>query len=134
MRIAREAGVDLVEVAPLSRPPVCRIMDYSKYKYEQEKKERESRKRQHIVKIKEVRYKPHIEEHDYVTKLHHVRDFLTKGNKVKISMMFRGREMAHLEIGRHILDRIVKDVVDVSEVEKPAKREGRYMNVVLTPK
>lgn len=134
LRIAREAGLDLVEVAPLARPPVCRIMDYSKYKYDQERKEREARKRQHVIRVKEVRYKPNIDEHDYQTKLHHIREFIKRHNKVKVSMMFRGREQARPEKGREVLQRIVQDVVDISEVEKAPTREGRYLNMVLTPK
>lgn len=134
LKVAQEAGLDLVEVAPLSRPPVCRIMDYSKFKYEQEKKERESRKRQHIVKIKEVRYKPKIEEHDYQTKLNHIKEFVQKGNKVKISLRFRGREVTHSEIGRELMKRIVEDTKDVAEVEKSVSREGRFLNMVLMPK
>lgn len=133
-RRAREAELDLVEVAPSASPPVCRIMDYSKYKYDQEKKEREAHKRQHIVRIKEIRIKPRIEEHDYSTKLNHAREFLTKGNKVKWALMFRGREMAHQELGRQLLDRIIQDTVDVSEVERAPKREGRFIFMVLAPK
>ena len=131
---ARDSQFDLVEVAPMSRPPVCRIMDYSKYKYEQEKKEKEARKRQHIIKIKEVRYKPTIEEHDYQTKLGHIKEFLSKGNKVKISLRFRGREMAHAEIGRALMQRIIKDTTAIAEAEKPPLREGRFLNMVLAPK
>jgi len=134
IKIAVEAGLDLVEVSPFSKPPVCGVMDYSKYKYDQEKKEREARKRQHIIKIKEVRYKPNIDEHDYQTKLSHLREFIKKGNKVKVSMMFRGRELGRTEKGRTILGRIVQDTVDVCEVEKTPMREGRYLNMVLMPK
>jgi len=134
MKIAQEAGLDLVEVAPLSRPPVCRIMDFSKYKYEQEKKERESRKRQHIIRLKEVRYKPNIEEHDYQTKLQHIRDFIEKGNKVKISMRFRGREITHTEKGREVMQRVLNDIVDIGEAEKAPSQEGRFLNMVLMPK
>ena len=134
LRRTREAELDLVEVAPSASPPVCRIMDYSKYKYDQEKKEREAHKRQHIVRIKEIRIKPRIEEHDYSTKLNHAREFLTKGNKVKWALMFRGREMAHQELGRQLLDRIIQDTVDVSEVERAPRREGRFIFMVLTPK
>jgi len=134
LRRAREAELDLVEVAPSASPPVCRIMDYSKYKYDQEKKEREAHKRQHIVRIKGIRIKPRIEEHDYKTKLNHAREFLTKGNKVKWVLMFRGREMAHQELGRQLLDRIIQDTVDISEVERAPRREGRFIFMVLTPK
>jgi len=134
LKIAREADSDLVEVAPLAKPPVCRVMDFSKYKYDQDKKEKESRKRQHTVRLKEVRYKPNIEEHDYQTKLGHIKDFLKKGNKVKISMRFRGRENAHTEIGRKILIRITQDMAGVSELITPPKKEGRFLNMVLAPK
>ncbi|MFH0732849.1 MAG: translation initiation factor IF-3 [Candidatus Omnitrophota bacterium] len=134
LRHAQEAGLDLVEVAPLASPPVCRIIDFSKYKYDQEKQEKEARKRQHVIKLKEIRLKPGIEEHDYKTKLAHARKFLTKGNKVKWSLMFRGREMAHTEFGRILLDRIIQDTTDISEVERAPRKEGRFMFMVLTPK
>ena len=131
---AREAGLDLVEVAPTSRPPVCRIMDYSKYKYDQDKKKKEARKRQHIVKIKEIRYKTRIEEHDYQTKLSHIKEFMAKGSKVKVSLRFRGRELAHQEIGGALLNRIINDVSSIGEPEKSPSREGRFLNMVLIPK
>jgi len=131
---ARETDRDLVEVAPTSRPPVCRIMDYSKFKYDQEKKEKEARKRQHIIKIKEVRYKATIEEHDYRTKLTHIKDFLQKGNKVKVSLRFRGREMAHQETGRALMQRVINDIIGVGEAEKPPSKEGHFLNMVLNPK
>ncbi len=131
---ARETDLDLVEVAPTSRPPVCRIMDYSKFKYDQEKKEKEARKRQHIIKIKEVRYKATIEEHDYCTKLTHIKDFLQKGNKVKVSLRFRGREMAHQETGRALMQRVINDIIGVGEAEKPPSKEGHFLNMVLNPK
>ncbi len=131
---AREAGLDLVEVAPTSRPPVCRIMDYSKYKYDQDKKKKEARKRQHTVKLKEIRYKARIEDHDYQTKLSHIKEFMVKGSKVKISLRFRGRELAHQELGSALLDRIIKDISSIGEPEKPPSREGRFLNMVLIPK
>jgi len=131
---ARELGLDLVEVAPTSRPPVCRIMDYSKYKYDQDKKQKEARKRQHTVKLKEIRYKARIEEHDYQTKLSHIKEFMTKGSKVKISLRFRGRELAHQELGGVLLDRIIKDISSIGEPEKRPSREGRFLNMVLVPK
>jgi translation initiation factor IF-3 len=134
LKKAREAGLDLVEVAPSSRPPVCRIMDYSKFKYDQEKKEKEARKRQHIIRIKEVRYKLGIEDHDYQTKLNHIKEFLQKGNKVKISLRFRGREAAHSEKGTELLQRIAQDISIVGEVDKAASREGRFLNMILMPK
>lgn len=134
IRYAREAGLDLIEVAPTAEPPVCRIMDFSKYKYDQEKKEREARRRQHVIKIKEIRIKPSIEKHDYQTKVQHAKEFLKKGNKVKWSLMFRGREMAHIDLGRQLLDKIIQDTVDISEVEMAPKKEGRFIFMVLTPK
>lgn len=134
LRRAREAELDLVEVASSAAPPVCRIIDYSKYKYDQEKKEKEARKKQHIIKVKEIRLKPGIEEHDYRTKLEHAKKFLTKGNKVKWALMFRGREMAHIELGRQLLDRIIQDTVGISEVEMAPRKEGRFIFMVLAPK
>jgi translation initiation factor IF-3 len=134
LKLAREAGLDLVEVSPFSKPPVCRIMNYSKYKYEQEKKEKEARKRQHVVKLKEIRYKPNIDEHDYRTKLNHLREFITEGNKVKISVSFRGREMAHKDKGQELIQRIIQDAVDISEIDKAPSQEGRFINLVLMPK
>ena len=134
IRRAQEAGFDLVEVASIASPPVCRIMDYSKYKYDQEKKEREARRRQHTIKIKEFRLKPSTEEHDYRTKIEHAKEFLSKGNKVKWSLMFRGREMAHIERGRQIMDRIIQDTIDVGEIELAPRKEGHFLFMVLMPK
>lgn len=134
LRVAREKSMDLVEISPFAKPPVCRIMDYSRYKYDQEKREKEARKRQHVVRMKEVRYKPHIEEHDYQTKLNHIKEFIKKGNRVKVSMMFRGRELAHTNIGREIMQRVVEDMVGIAEAEKAPTREGRFLNMVLAPK
>lgn len=130
---AQEADLDLVEVAPSAKPPVCRIMDYSKFKYEQEKKEREAHKHQRIMHLKEIKLKPHIEEHDYQVKLHHLKRFLARGDKAKITMTFRGREMSHVEIGRKVLDRMVSDLTDVGEVEKGPTREGRNIMVHFAP-
>ena len=134
LRKAEEAGLDLVEVAPQAVPPVCRIMDFSKYKYEQEKKERLARKKQKIVHIKEIKLKPNIEEHDYQTKLRHLKRFLTRGDKTKVTLMFRGREMAHVDIGRNLMDRLMKDLSDLSTVERPPILEGRFMVMIMTPK
>ncbi len=131
---AQEASLDLVEVAAGANPPVCRIMDYSKFKYEQEKQAREARKNQKIVHLKEIKIKPHIEEHDYQVKLQHLKRFLSRGDKAKITMVFRGREMSHQEIGRKILDRVVSDLVDVAEVEKGPTREGRSIQVYFMPR
>ena len=132
--MAQEAGLDLVEVAPNVTPPVCRIMDYSRFKYEQEKREREAKKKQHIMHIKELKVGPKIEEHDYQVKLSHLQRFLKRGDKVKITMRFRGREMQHIDIGKSVLQRLIGDVFDVSEQEKAPKMEGRIMSMVFAPK
>ena len=134
LKMAREKNLDLVEVAPNASPPVCRVMDFSKYKYEQEKKERLSRKKQKIVHIKEIKLKPNIEEHDYQTKLRHLKRFLDRGDKTKITMMFRGRQMAHVDIGRNVMNRLMKDLSELAEVEKSPSLEGRFMIMVMTPK
>lgn len=119
MRRAQDAGLDLVEVAAQALPPVCRIMDYSKYKYDQEKKQREAKKKQHIIHTKEIKLKPNIEEHDYHVKLSHLRRFLERGDKTKITMMFRGREAQHMDRGRVLLDKLMNDAADIGEVEEP---------------
>lgn len=134
LRIAKEKNLDLVEIAPKANPPVCRIMDFAKYKYEQEKKERLARKKQKIVHIKEIKVKPNIEEHDYQTKLRHLKRFLGRGDKVKVTLMFRGREMAHVDIGRKLMDKLMKDLSELAEIEKTPALEGRFMVMVMTPK
>ena len=135
-QIAEDEGLDLVEVAPKADPPVCRIMDYGKYRYQMSKRAKESRKNQHTITVKEIKYRPKTGDHDYDNKTKHVREFLEKGNKVKITIMFRGREMAHPEFGREILARVVDDVKDVCK-EPPeseyARLEGRNMSIVLNP-
>ena len=131
---AQEVGLDLVEVAPSAVPPVCRIMDYSKYKYDQEKKAREARRHQRIMHLKEIKIKPNIEEHDYQVKLYHLRRFLTRGDKAKLTMTFRGREMSHMDIGKKVLDRIISDLVEVGEIEKGPVREGRNIIVNFIPR
>jgi len=133
-RIAEEAGLDLVEVAPTARPPVCRIMDFGKYKYEQAKKAKESKKKQHTVDLKEMRYRPKIEEHDFDFKTRHVRQFLQDGNKVRCFVLFRGRERAHTEFGARVLARVAEVLNDVALVEAPPQLEGKSMNMVLAPK
>ena len=127
---AKAEELDLVEVAPQSNPPVCRIMDYTKFRYDQKKKEREAKKKQKIVHIKELRLKPKIQEHDYMVKLKALIKFLEHNDKVRVRMTFRGREMAHMEFGQGILDRMVKDVAEFGELERPAAREGR--NIILS--
>ncbi len=134
IKMAQQAGLDLVEVAPTAAPPVCRIMDYNKYKYEQNKKEKEAKKKQRLVHLKEIKFRPKIEEHDYRFKLEHLRAFIQRGDKVKVTLMFRGREMAHPELGRRVVERIVQDASDIAQVEKPALFEGRMIIVVLAPK
>jgi translation initiation factor IF-3 len=134
LKRAEEAGLDLVEVAPTAVPPVCRIMDYSKYKYEQEKREKEARKKQKIVHLKEIRLSPKIGEHDYQFKVRNLEDFLKRGDKVKITMMFKGREMAHVDLGRKILDRLASDISQIGEIEESARQEGRFINMVIRAK
>lgn len=131
---AEERGLDLVEVAPQARPPVVRIMDYGKYKYEQARKARESKKKQHQVKVKEIKLRPKIEEHDINFKAGHARRFLGEGNKVKLTMRFRGREMTHTELGQEVLEEFFEMVADLGEIEQQPVMEGRNMTMVLVPK
>ncbi|HET7321942.1 MAG TPA: translation initiation factor IF-3 [Longimicrobiaceae bacterium] len=133
LEIAEEQNLDLVEVAPMARPPVCRIMDYGKFKYEEQRKAREARKNQHQVQIKEVKMRPGIEDHDFDFKIRHARRFLEEGNKVKLTMMFRGRQMAHPELGREVLERVVGEIEDVGKMESAPSMEGRSMTMLLAP-
>lgn len=130
---AYDAGLDLVEVAPNARPPVCRLMDYGKYKYQEARRAREAKKKQHTMQVKEVKYRPGIEDHDYEFKTRHVRRFLTDGDKVKVTMMFRGRQLAHPKLGLEVLERVLADVDDVAKIEGQPSREGRTMIMVLAP-
>jgi translation initiation factor IF-3 len=134
MKIAKEAGLDLVEVAPNSNPPVCRIMDYSKYKYEQSKKEKLARKKQKAIEMKEIKLKPNIEEHDYQVKLKHIQRFLKKGHRVKVTLTFRGREIVHPDLGRRILERLTKDIALVGQVVKEPTIETRFLVMIIDPK
>jgi len=134
LRKAEESGLDLVEVAPMANPPVCRIMDYGKYKYEQTKKQHATRQHQKTMQVKEVKVRPHIDEHDLEFKIRNVKKFLQAGNRTKITMMFRGREMAYPEIGKSTLERIAMEVADLGNVEHPPRMEGRNMVLVLVPK
>lgn len=134
LRQAQEQNLDLVNIAPQAKPPVCRIMDYGKFRYEQSKREKEARKNQKIIQIKEVRLSPSIEEHDVQTKLKNVKKFLQNGDKVKLSIRFRGREITHQEIGRKVLNRMSQEVKDISDIERQPKLEGRQMIMILTPK
>ena len=131
---AQEAGLDLVKIAPQAKPPVCKIIDYGKYRYEQARKEKEARKKQKTVEIKEVRLSPNIDTNDLNTKVNNAKKFIGKGNRVKVTLRFRGREMAHVQQSKHILDDFAKLLEDVAVVEKPAKMEGRSMSMVLTEK
>ncbi len=130
---ARSQGLDLVEVSPSARPPVCRIMDYGRYKYEQAKAEREARKKQHVTQMKEIKMRPNIEEHDFEFKTRHIKRFLDDRNKVKVTIMFRGREMAHTENGREVLNDVVEEIGDLAIVEHQARLEGRNMFMILAP-
>lgn len=134
LQMAIDLNLDLVNVAPTAKPPVCRIMDYGKFRYEQQKKEKEARKNQKIVDIKEVWFRANIEEHDYQTKLRNVIKFLKEGDKVKCSVRFRGREITHADIGKKILDRVKEEVTEISTIERLPKLEGRSMIMILAPK
>lgn len=133
LEIAESEGVDLVEIAPTANPPVCKIIDYGKYRFEIQKREKEARKKQKIVKLKEIKLRPKISIHDYNFKMNHVRDFLADGDKVKITVMFRGREMSHIDLGRNVIDKVAEDLKDEVVIEKPAKLEGRNLTMVLAP-
>jgi len=133
LRMARSQEMDLVEVAPQARPPVCRVMDYGKFKYQQDVKAKEARKRQSHIVIKEMKMRPKIDKHDYATKSKHVERFLREGSKVKATIMFRGREMAHQELGQRILDRLATDMDNLAYVETSPSTEGRNMTMVLAP-
>ena len=134
MKIAREAELDLVKIAPQAKPPVCKIIDYGKYRYELARKEKEAKKKQKTIEVKEVRLSPNIDTNDLNTKVASARKFIEKGNKVKVTLRFRGREMAHVQSSRHILDEFAKALEDIALVDKPAKMEGRSMAMFLTEK
>jgi translation initiation factor IF-3 len=130
---AQEEGLDLVEVNPMSKPPVCKIMDYGKFKYEEKKKASEAKKKQVVVHLKEVKLRPKTEEHDYEFKVRNIKRFLEEGNKARVTIMFRGREITHREQGQHILEDVVKDVKDLGVVEQAPRMEGRQMFMILSP-
>ena len=131
---AVERGLDLVEVAPMARPPVVKIMDYGKFKFEEAKAARAAKKKQHVIHLKEVKVRPGIEKHDFEFKTRHAREFLAEGNKVKVTMMYRGRQIAHVELVRKVLDELFASLQDVAKIEQDAKLEGRNMVMVLAPK
>lgn len=134
LKLAREAELDLVKIAPTAKPPVCKIIDYGKYRYELARKEKEAKKKQKVVELKEIRLSPNIETNDLNTKINATKKFLAKGNKVKITLRFRGREMAHMHSSKHILDDFAKELADIAAVEKAPKLEGRSISMVLTEK
>ena len=134
LRIADEQGLDLVKISPQANPPVCKLMDYGKYRFEQSKREKEARKNQHVVEIKEIRMSPGIDVGDFNVKLKNAQKFLADGDRVKVSVRFRGREMAHTDIGKKLLDRFAEQCAEVANVDKGAKLEGRNMSMFLSPK
>ena len=133
MEMAERAGLDLVEISPNATPPVCKIMDFGKFKYETQKKEAEARKNQKTIEIKEVKFRPNTDTHDYDVKMRNVLKFLENGDKVKVTLRFRGREMAHQDLGRNLLERVAKDVEDLGKVENMPKMEGRQMVMMIGP-
>jgi translation initiation factor IF-3 len=134
LTIARQKGFDLVEVAPSAVPPVCRIMDFGKYQYQEQKKAREARKHQKVIEVKEIKFRPKVDEHDYQFKKKHIERFLAEGDKVKATIFFRGREMAHPDIGRRILERLIKELGETAVAEFSPRQEGNQMHTILTRK
>ena len=134
LKMAKEAGLDLVKIAPTAKPPVCKIVDYGKYRYEQARREKEAKKKQKVTEVKEIHLSPNIDVNDLTTKANQARKFVEKGNKVKVALRFRGREMAHMATGKEVLDSFFEKLSDVAVVEKPAKLEGRSMIMVLAQK
>ena len=133
LQMAEEAGLDLVEISPTATPPVCKIMDFGKFKYEQQKKEAEARKKQKIIEIKEVKFRPGTDKHDYDVKMRSVLKFLGNGDKVKVTLRFRGREMAHQDLGRQLLEQIATDITEFGKIENMPKMEGRQMVMMIGP-
>lgn len=133
MELAEQAGLDLVEISPNAAPPVCKIMDYGKFKYEQQKRESEARKKQKIIEVKEVKFRPNTDIHDYEVKMRNVFKFLEGGDKVKVTLRFRGREMAHQNLGRELLERVAEDVKEIGKIENMPKMEGRQMVMMIGP-
>ncbi len=133
MELAEQAGLDLVEISPNATPPVCKIMDFGKFKYEQQKRESEARKKQKIIEVKEVKFRPNTDTHDYEVKMRNVYKFLEKGDKVKVTLRFRGREMAHQNLGRELLERVAEDVKEMGKIENMPKMEGRQMIMMIGP-
>ena len=134
LKLAEEAGVDLVKIAPTAKPPVCKIVDYGKFKYEQTRKEKEARKKQKVIEIKEIRLSPNIDTNDLNTKVNAARKFITKGDRVKVTLRFRGREMAHTNIGQDLLMKFAEECGEIAVMDKSPKLEGRHMSIFLSPK
>ncbi|MCH5272695.1 MAG: translation initiation factor IF-3 [Lachnospiraceae bacterium] len=134
LKMAKEAGLDLVKIAPTAKPPVCKIVDYGKYRYEMARREKEAKKKQKVTEVKEIHLSPNIDVNDLTTKANQARKFVEKGNKVKVALRFRGREMAHMSTGKEVLDTFFEKLSDVAVIEKPAKVEGRSMIMVLSEK
>lgn len=133
LQMARDAGLDLVEVAAAADPPVCRIMDYGRFKYEAQKKKQEAKKRQTVIQIKEIKLRPKTDEHDYQTKVNHIRRFIEDGDRCKVTIFFRGREIVHKDRGQTMLDRVVEDTKDIAKMEQEARAEGRTLFMMLAP-
>ena len=134
LALAEGKGLDLVEVAPTARPPVCRIMDYGKYKYEQSKKARKAKQATHTVKVKTIKFRPKTDDHDYNFKKKHIIDFLEKGNKVKVIMQFRGREISHLDLGLEFLHHLIEEIAEYGQPESQPTREGRFVTFIIAPR
>jgi translation initiation factor IF-3 len=134
LQMAAEQHLDLVEVAPTAKPPVCRIMDFGKFKYEQQKREKEAKKKQKVVTVKEVKLRPNIEDHDFDVKFKNAQRFLEDGDKVKVTIMFRGRELSHPELGKKVLDKMAGQIKDIANIERAARLEGKNMIMILAPK
>jgi translation initiation factor IF-3 len=134
LALAREKGLDLVEISPTATPPVCRIMDYGKFQYLEQKRQRQAKKHQKVIEVKEIKFRPKVDEHDYQFKKKHIERFLSEGDKVKATIFFRGREMAHPEIGRRILERLIEDLAEVATPENMPRQEGNQMHTILAQK
>lgn len=134
LRRAQDYGLDLVEVSPTAKPPVCRIMDYGKYKYDQEKRQKEAKKKQVQTKLKEVKFHVNVEQHDYETKMRNLQKFIEHGDRVKVSLMFRGRENAHRELGFEVINRVIQDTVEYTTVDQAPRLQGRFVTAILVPK
>ena len=134
LQLAQQAGLDLVEISPNANPPVCKLLDYGKYKYQEQKKAAEARKKQKVVEVKEIKFRPMIDDHDYLVKMRSMQRFFEEGDKVKVTLRFRGREMAHQELGTKLLERVKEDTGKIAKVEMDARLEGRQMVMVLAPR